>query len=147
MSNRPPVADWASDFDHLDPNWVEDPFPIWNELRGKCPIAQTDRFSGVYFPSRYDDIRAIAYGTEHFSSRRIIIREERPPRHAAFGLGIHHSIGSTLARMEIRVALEEWLARFPDFALKPGAAIKWSAGTVRGPRQLPIALGPRRGRR
>ena len=79
MSNRPPVADWASDFDHLDPNWVEDPFPIWNELRGKCPIAHTDRFSGVYFPSRYDDIRAIAYDTEHFSSRRIIIREERPP--------------------------------------------------------------------
>jgi cytochrome P450 len=80
MSNRPPVADWATDFDHLDPRWVEDPFPIWDELRQSCPIAHTERFMGVYFPSRYDDVRAIAYDTEHFSSRRIIVRETPPPR-------------------------------------------------------------------
>src|SRR5262249_39403120 len=79
MSNRPPVADWTTDFDHLDPRWVEDPFPIWDELRRRCPIAHTERFMGVYFPSRYDDVRAIANDTEHFSSRRIIVRETRPP--------------------------------------------------------------------
>jgi cytochrome P450 len=396
MSGRAPVADWASDFDHRDPDWIEDPFPIWNELRQKCPIAHTDRFSGVYFPSRYDDIRAIAYDPEHFSSRRLFVREGRPPlprtppitsdppvhrderkmllppfapaavqkleprardicrellarlsgrsgcdgaidyaqeiparltarmlgisedsgdqfrkwihdffelsitdpgiaerviaemsdffrqeiarrravpgddlvsylvnarigdcaleenemtgilrlllfagidttwsaigaalwhlanhaddrrwlvaepqliptaveeflrayspvtmarevvkeadingchfkegemvmlafgaanrdpaafadagrviidraenRHAAFGLGIHRCIGSTLARMEMRVALEEWLGQFPDFTLTPGAVVKWSMGTVRGPRQLPITFGPK----
>src|SRR6266566_2623388 len=79
MSNRPPVADWATDFDHLDPRWVENPFPIWDDLRERCPIAHTERFMGAYFPSRYDDVRAIAYDTEHFSSRRIIVRETRPP--------------------------------------------------------------------
>ena len=396
MSSRAPVADWASDFDHRDSDWVEDPFSIWNELRQKCPIAHTDRFSGVYFPSRYDDIRAIAYDPEHFSSRRLFVREGRPPlprtppitsdppvhrderkillppfasaevqkleplaraicreslerlanqsecdaavdyaqeiptrltarmlgisehsgdqfrkwiheffelgvtdpeiavrvatelseffgqeiakrraapgddlvsylinarvdgrpldendingalrlllfagidttwsaigaslwhlaahaddrkwlvaepeliptaveeflrayapvtmgreivketdingchfkegemvmlafgaanrdpaafpdadrviidraenRHAAFGLGIHRCIGATLARMEMRVALEEWLGKFPDFTLTPGSVVKWSAGTVRGPRQLPITFGPK----
>ena len=396
MKSRRPVTDWASDFDHRDPDWVEDPFPIWDELRQKCPIAHTDRFSGVYFPSRYDDIRAIAYDPEHFSSRRLFVREGRPPlpkappitsdppvhrderkillppfapaavqkleprardicrellerltdrsecdgavdyaqeiparltahmlgvpeesgdqfrkwiheffelsitdpgiavrvvaeitdffkqeiakrrtapgddlvsylinariegraldendvcgtlrlllfagidttwsavgsalwhlanhvddrrwlaaepqliptaveeflrayapvtmgreivkeadingchfkegemvmlafgaanrdpaafpdadrfiidraenRHAAFGLGIHRCIGSTLARMEMRVALEEWLGKFPDFTLTPGAVVKWSMGTVRGPRQLPITFGPK----
>ncbi len=80
MSARPPVKDWATDFDHLDPRWVNDPFPIWDEMRKKCPIAHTDRFMGVYFPSRYDDVRAVAYDTEHFSSRRIIVRETPPPR-------------------------------------------------------------------
>ena len=80
MSARPPVKDWATDFDHLDPRWVDDPFPIWDELREKCPIAHTDRFMGVYFPSRYEDVRAVAYDTEHFSSRRIIVRETPPPR-------------------------------------------------------------------
>jgi cytochrome P450 len=79
MSNRPPATDWATDFDHLDRRWVEDPFPIWEELRQRCPIAHTGRFMGVYFPSRYDDVRAIAYDTEHFSSRRIIVRETPPP--------------------------------------------------------------------
>jgi cytochrome P450 len=80
MSERPPVKDWATDFDHLNPSWVNDPFPIWDGMRKTCPIAHTDRFMGVYFPSRYDDVRAVAYDTEHFSSRRIIVRETPPPR-------------------------------------------------------------------
>jgi len=80
MSTRPPVNDWATDFDHLDPRWIENPYPIWEELRVKCPVAHTERFRGVYFPSRYEDVRAVAYDTENFSSRRIIVRETPPPR-------------------------------------------------------------------
>ena len=80
MSARPPVTDWSTDFDHLDPRWVENPYPIWDELREKCPVAHTERFRGVYFPSRYEDVRAVAYDTENFSSRRIIVRETPPPR-------------------------------------------------------------------
>jgi hypothetical protein len=80
MSERPPVRDWTTDFDHLDQRWVEDPFPIWDEMRKRCPIAHTERFMGVYFPSRYEDVRAVAYDTEHFSSRRVIVRETPPPR-------------------------------------------------------------------
>jgi cytochrome P450 len=79
MSKRAPVTDWTSDFDHLDPRWVADPYSIWQELRQTCPVAHTDRFMGVYFPTRYKDIRAIAYDTEHFSSQRSTIREGRPP--------------------------------------------------------------------
>jgi cytochrome P450 len=60
MSTRPPSADWSTDFDHLDPRWAEDPYPIWDELRQKCPIAHTERFQGAYFPSRYEDVRTIA---------------------------------------------------------------------------------------
>src|SRR3990172_547711 len=80
MSERPPVKDWATDWDHLDRRWVEDPFPIWDEMRRKCPIAHTGRFMGVYLPTRYEDVRAVAYDTEHFSSRRVIVRETPPPR-------------------------------------------------------------------
>ncbi len=79
MSQRPPVKDWATDFDHLDRAWVENPFPIWDELRQKCPIAHTERFNGVYLPTRYEDVRAIAYDPEHFSSRKVIVREVPPP--------------------------------------------------------------------
>ena len=80
MIARPPVKDWATDFDHLNPSWVNDPFPIWEQLRQKCPIAHTDRFMGVYFPTRYADVRAVAYDTDHFSSRRVVVRETPPPR-------------------------------------------------------------------
>jgi len=62
-------------------------------------------------------------------------------RHAAFGLGIHRCVGSHLARMELRVALEVWLARFPEFSLADRDAVLWSSGQIRGPRALPIRLG------
>jgi cytochrome P450 len=61
-------------------------------------------------------------------------------RHAAFGLGIHRCLGSNLARMELRVALEEWLNRYPDFELADPGAVTWSAGQVRGPRTLPLRI-------
>ncbi len=60
--------------------------------------------------------------------------------HAAFGLGIHRCIGSNLARMEFRVAVEEWLACFPDFELLDANAVTWSAGQARGPRTLPVRI-------
>jgi cytochrome P450 len=78
MSRHAPVADWATDFDHRDPRWVEDPFPIWDDLRKRCPVAHSKRFEdGAYFASRYDDVREIAYDSEHFSSRRVIVREKK----------------------------------------------------------------------
>jgi cytochrome P450 len=61
-------------------------------------------------------------------------------RHTAFGLGIHRCLGSNLARMEMRVALEEWMARFPDFELSDPDRVTWSAGQVRGPRTVPVRI-------
>ena len=75
MTARPPVSYWATDWDHLDPAWTIDPYGIWEGLRQQCPVAHTDRYRGVYFPTRYQDIRDIAYDYEHFSSRRVVVRE------------------------------------------------------------------------
>ncbi|MBI5320482.1 cytochrome P450 [Bradyrhizobium sp.] len=72
---RAPVTDWASDWDHLDPAWVGNPYPIWQGLRDRCPVARTDRYRGVYFPTRYADIRKVAYDPDRFSSRRVVVRE------------------------------------------------------------------------
>ncbi len=74
---RPPSRDWATDFDHLDPRWSNDPYPIWAELRQTCPVAHTERFQGCYFPTTYAAVRAVASDTTHFSSRRIIVRDQR----------------------------------------------------------------------
>jgi cytochrome P450 len=75
MPLRPQVADWTTDWDHLDPSWLSDPYPIWSHLRQTCPVAHTGRYRGVYFPTRYGDIREIAYDPENFSSRRVVVRE------------------------------------------------------------------------
>jgi hypothetical protein len=78
MSNPNPVTDWVHDFDHTDPRWTENPYPIWDQLRAECPIAHTDRFLGVYLPTTYEAVKEISYDTEHFSSRRVVVRNARP---------------------------------------------------------------------
>ena len=40
-------------------------------------------------------------------------------QHAAFGNGPHRCPGANLARLELRILLDEWLKRIPDFALDP----------------------------
>ena len=78
--NKPvPVTDWKHDFDHTDPRWTENPYPIFDELRAECPVVHTNRFLGVSLPTTYEAVKQIAYDTEHFSSRRIIVRNVRPP--------------------------------------------------------------------
>ncbi|GAA4082477.1 cytochrome P450 [Nonomuraea soli] len=73
-----PVSDWATDFSHAEPEWAADPYPIQDDLRQRCPIAHTDRFGGAWLPTRYEDVSAIAYDTENFSSRAIIVSNVRP---------------------------------------------------------------------
>jgi cytochrome P450 len=80
MAERRPVMDWARDFDHLDFAWVDDPYAIWDRLREECPVAHTDRYQGVYLPTRYEDVRAIALDHDNFSSRQVIVRDFVPAR-------------------------------------------------------------------
>ncbi len=77
-AQRPAVSDWSEDFDHTDPEWVADPYPIWDELRERCPVAHTQRYGGTWLPVRHEDVAAIAYDTEHFTSRSVVVSEVRP---------------------------------------------------------------------
>jgi cytochrome P450 len=78
LPDHPPVKDWVHDFDHTDPRWTENPFPIWDELRAASPVVHTERFLGCYLPTTYEAVREIANDSEHFSSRRVIVRDIRP---------------------------------------------------------------------
>jgi cytochrome P450 len=76
-------------------------------------------------PAEYPDPDVIDFG--------------RQQRNLAFGGGPHRCLGSHLARMEMRVALEEWHRRIPEYQLAPGAAprVTWPAGVV-GIDHLPL---------
>ena len=86
MGHHPPVEDWANDFDHTDEVWAANPFPIWDDLRERCPVAHSDRYEGVWLPTRHEDVSAIAYDTEHFTSRSVVVTEYRPPDLAPIGI-------------------------------------------------------------
>jgi cytochrome P450 len=120
MTDRTPVTDWATDFDHTDPAWVKDPYPIWDELRETCPVAHSDRYGGVWLPVRHDDVAAVAYDTEHFTSRSVIVSELRPgPEDLPAPIGIAPPITSDppFHQHARRLLL-------PAFAPKPIAALE-----------------------
>ena len=74
-----PVADWATDYDLLDPGYVVDPYAIWDRLREECPVAHSNRWGGSWMPTRYADITAVAHDVERFSSREVgVIAMDEP---------------------------------------------------------------------
>ena len=60
--------------------------------------------------------------------------------HVSFGFGIHFCLGAALARMEGRIALEETLARFPEWDVDRDRAERVHTSTVRGWRSVPITV-------
>ncbi len=68
---------------------------------------------------------------------RVDFQRPRKPT-LAFAGGVHSCMGAHLARLEIKVALQEWLRRIPHFTLKPGTAIEYRPGGVVGPEQVPL---------
>ena len=83
-------------------------------------------------------VNAAFYEAFENADEFVIDREKN--RHVAFGLGIHRCLGSNLARLELTVAIDEWMKRFPDFELADPSAVRWSTGQVRGPRELPVRI-------
>ena len=61
--------------------------------------------------------------------------------HLSFGYGIHFCLGAALARLEGRVALDEVLTRFPDWAVDWDGAVQAHTPTVRGWEKLPVVTG------
>ena len=100
-----------------------------NDFHG-CPMKKDD-WVLLPFPAANHDPRAF-----EDADKFVIDREEN--RHAAFGLGIHRCLGSNLARLELKVAIEEFVKRFPDFELD--GEVSWSMGQIRGPRVLPVRI-------
>ena len=102
---------------------------------GGCPVKQGDSVL-LPFPAANRD-------PEVFPDADKVIVDREENRHVAFGLGIHRCLGSNLARLELRVAVQVFIQRFPKFELADPSAVTWSLGQVRGPRKLPVRVTQR----
>jgi cytochrome P450 len=104
-------------------------------------IAQDCEYAGVRFKAGEQIMMPkVLHGLD---SRRypnpLKVDFARPPsRHAAFGDGPHRCPGAGLARMEMRVFLEEWLRRIPEFGINPDDKASTSSGQVNGIMRLPL---------
>ncbi len=50
------MIDWSTEYDIFHPDYIGDPFTIWDELRGTCPVARTDKYGGSWLPTTYEDV-------------------------------------------------------------------------------------------
>lgn len=97
-----------------------------------CPVRPGEQML-LTFPAANHDPEAFEAANEFRIDRA-------RNRHLAFGLGIHRCVGSNLARLELLVALQEWLRAFPDYRLDRSRPTTWANGQIRGPRNVPVLL-------
>jgi cholest-4-en-3-one 26-monooxygenase len=105
------------------------------EIAGQ-PVREGDKVVMWYVASNRDASR-------YEDPDRFDVR--RNPEHQAFGAGGRHfCLGTALARLELRIMLEETLARYPEMT-QAGPTSFVESGFINQLKTLPVALGPRRG--
>jgi cytochrome P450 len=130
-----------------DPSLI--PSAVEEMLRIEAPVS-TGRT--VLKPYKFHDVEfqpgdrvllsnpAANHDPREFSDPDTVRVDREPNRHLAFSAGPHRCIGSHLARIELKVALEELLRRIPDFRLDPERPPKLHHGQVRGIEELHLLL-------
>jgi len=99
---------------------------------GGCPISKGERVSPLLGAANTDPAE--------FPDPDLVDFNRSPNRHRAFGGGPHRCLGSHLARMELRVALREFHRRIPDYEIKPGTQLTFTAA-LRSVEALPLVFG------
>lgn len=102
------------------------------ELRG-IRIAKGSRVHMLFASANRDD--AV------FDRADRVDPDRDPNPHLAFGLGVHFCLGASLARLELRVGLEEFLMRFPNYELLPKKWERLPSEVARGFARLPFLGG------
>ncbi len=98
---------------------------------GGCPISAGQNVMAIIGAANGDDSEVPGAGEVRW--------DREVNRHLAFGGGIHRCLGSHLARLELRVALREWHRRIPEYSIKPGTELMFTAG-IRTLESCPMLL-------
>lgn len=126
----------------LIPNAVEEMLRMFGPSSTGRVITRDYDYKGVQF--KEGDRVYVRPGLHGMDERKFKcpmqadFERENVSQQASFGNGPHRCAGALLARMEIRVFLEEWFKRIPDFELKPGEQPRFEAGMVNCVTRVPL---------
>ena len=146
---------------------VLDPYPVFKRLRDEAPVHHNADMN-FWELSRYDDVCAAHRDVQTLRVRRryhhrgggegdAAPHPARPARSQLaqgadvprnpdqrsiyFGYGIHKCLGIHLARLEMRIALEELLKRYPDYVVDPSPSRRPTLTMLRGVSNLQMRPG------
>lgn len=123
------------------PSFVEECLRFYSIVSVARVVRDDTAYAGC--PLRRDDRVVLCTGAANRDPRQFydadrFVGDRSPNRHIAFGAGIHRCLGSHLARLELRIAVEEWLARIPDFEVAPHTELRHHVGGAAGLDALPL---------
>lgn len=102
-------------------------------VRG-VPMKKGDRVMLLHGSANRDE--------DAFPDADVVDLRRDPNRHVGFGAGVHRCVGSHLARLELRIALEEWHRRIPEYHLKEGAPRRHHLSQVAGVDEIHLVWTP-----
>jgi cytochrome P450 len=95
-----------------------------------CPMQKGDV---VFLP-----LNAACRDPKAFPDADVFVIDRAANNHIAFGAGPHRCVGSHLARRELRIAIEEWHARIPEYRIAPGSHVREFGGSQLAIANLPL---------
>jgi cytochrome P450 len=126
------------------PAMVEEMLRWETPVMGCARVATADTEIDGFAVSEGEQVMALLGAANvdeaEFGAAEELVWDREANRHLAFGGGVHRCLGSHLARLELRVALREWHRRIPDYRIKPGVELNYTAG-IRTLDAFPMLLG------
>ena len=144
LSEHPEVRRKIVDEPDGVPAMVEEMLRWETPVMGCARVATRDTEIGDFAINEGEQVMALLGAANvdeaELSEAGSLVWDRAVNRHLAFGGGIHRCLGSHLARLELRVALREWHRRIPDYCIKPGVDLNYTAG-IRTLETFPMLLG------
>ena len=131
LAEHPEVCDQLREHPEEIPLAIEEMLRIYT-VTVNVRVARHDlEFEGIKFKAGEQVLLLVPVANrdpEQFPNAETVDLKRENNLHMAFGAGLHRCAGSNLARIEIRVAIEEWLSRIPRFRIQEGAEITGRGG-------------------
>ena len=123
MSTTEPIADLTTDYDIFAPDFVADPYPTFEAIRSRCPVARTERHEGSWMPTTYEALHDIAHDVDSFSSSDVLVFA-RPPMSDAIP---YHDVEAPPISSDPPV--HKWARKLVLPFFSPGAVRPYEDGT------------------
>lgn len=141
LASHPEARQQLRDDPSIVPSAVEEFLRAFSVVLAKRKITRDIDFHGA--PMKKGDYVTCVMGLADTDPKQFgnneIIMQRADNRHVGFGMGPHRCLGSHLARLELKIALDVFLREIPDFEIKPGSHIAThGAGGLYGIDELPL---------